>query len=78
MLDLHSSTSKWKNSDLGVEVGYWRPETNAMGVDWWSPCVVKDVCEIWAVGLSTRNVPTDLMIHFPSTLHTNAETTGPK
>ena len=47
MLYLHSSTGEWKNSDLDVEVGYWRPETDAMGVDWWSPCVVKGVCEIW-------------------------------
>lgn len=31
-----------------------------MGVDWWSPGVVKGVSEIWAALSSTRNVPTDL------------------
>ena len=46
-----------------------------MGVDWWSPCVVKGVREIWAALSSTRNVPTDL-IHCSSNLYTYAETTG--
>jgi hypothetical protein len=46
-----------------------------MDVDWWSPCVAKDLSEIWAALSSTRNVPTGL-IHSTSSLCTNAETTN--